>query len=431
MVSNQNTTLMSEEFLQYIWKFRLFQNKVFTSQNGETVEILSPGEQNFNSGPDFINTRIKINGITWAGCSEVHKKASDWHRHNHHLDKAYDNTILHIVEEHDADIKNSAGQPIPFMELKYDSTLLEKYKNLVSVSTNIPCKSCLPKIERIELQQWLTKLMIERLEKRTDDILQLLNFTNNHWEEAFYIMLCRNLGFKVNAEPFEMLARSLPLQILAKHKNNIVQLEALLFGQASFLSDKPVDEYCSQLATEYEFLKKKYQLAPLQKHVWKFMRLRPANFPTIRLAQLASLINNSSSLFSKIIEAKNVKQIEELFNTSTSAYWENHYMLGKISPASLKKLSKSSIDLLTINTIIPFLFVYGRERKILHLQDKAFQLAEAISAEKNSIIAEWKKYGVRVSNAFESQALLQLYNNYCTKQQCLHCAIGHLYLTKF
>jgi hypothetical protein len=244
-------------------------------------------------------------------------------------------------------------------------------------------------------------------------------------------MLCRNLGFKVNAEPFEMLARSLPLQILAKHKNNLIQLEALLLGQAGFLSDTPADEYCSQLTTEYDFLKKKYQLMPLEKHVWKFMRLRPANFPTVRIAQLASLINNSSSLFSKIIEAENIKQIEDLFKIATSTYWETHYTLGKTSPASHKKLSKSSIDLLTINTIIPFLFVYGRERKILHLQDKAFQFAEAISAEKNSIIAEWKKYGAKVSNAFESQALLQLHNNYCTKQKCLHCTIGHLYLTKF
>jgi hypothetical protein len=315
--------------------------------------------------------------------------------------------------------------------MDYDKELQKKYNNLISVSTNIPCKDYLPKIERFEILQWLTKLMIERLEKRTDDILQLLNLTNNHWEEAFYIMLCRNLGFKVNAEPFEMLARSLPLNILAKHKSNLLQLEALLLGQAGFLSEAPVDDYSTQLTIEYGFLKKKYQLMPLEKHIWKFMRLRPANFPTVRIAQLASLINNSSSLFSKIIEAENIRQIEELFNASTSAYWNNHYTLGKTSPISLKKLSKESIDLLIINTIIPFLFVYGRERKISHLQDKAFQLAEAISAEKNSIIAEWKKYGVSASNAFESQALLQLHNNYCTKQRCLHCTIGHLYLTKF
>lgn len=417
---------MPEEFLQYIWENRHFNTEELRTTDNEQLEILNPGKRNSDSGPDFFNAKIKIDNTIWAGNIEIHKKASDWQRHNHNNNKAYDSVILHVVETNDLEISRTNGELIPTLILNYPDFLEINYKQLLNAQTWIACQNQFHKVNPVLLQLGFNRLMIERLETKTEEIIVRLQYNNNDWNETFYQMLARMFGFKINAIPFELLAKSLPIQILLKHKNNLFQMEALLFGNSGLLNNQLLgDEYYLKLREEYSFLYKKYKLKAIESHLWKFMRLRPVNFPTIRISQLAHLIQNSHALFSKIVELETLDEIKDLFKVKASEYWNNHYNFNKVSTfKEVKELGDTSSNLLIINIVIPFLFVYGEKQNKNHLKNRALDFLEQLPSENNSIIKKWNDMGIQARSAFESQALLQLKNCYCEPKKCLNCHIG-------
>ncbi|MBL7103841.1 MAG: DUF2851 family protein [Bacteroidales bacterium] len=422
---------MTEEFLHYIWKFRLFDQNIKLT-TGEDCDIIDVGKHNKDSGPDFFNARIKTGDTIWAGNIEIHVKSSDWFVHDHQHDKAYDNIILHVVYIQDKVIKRRNGEVIPAIELKgkYNKTLFDRYSEFMTNRNWIPCEKMIFEVNRFILNNWLDRLMIERLENKAVEIEEQLKFNENNREQTFYEFLARNFGFKVNSVPFELLAKSLPLLYLGKHKNNKFQIEALLFGQAGLLSRSVKDEYFQDLKKEYKFLQKKFSLIPIDPHLWRFMRLRPSNFPTIRLAQFADLICNSSHLFSKILEVEKLNDMLQLFDVSVSEYWEDHYTFGKVSPKRKKKMGRNTINLIVINTIVPFIFIYGRIKNDQRYIDRSLKFLEQIPGETNAIIKKWEELSMSTRTAFNTQALLQLKNAFCNKKKCLECSIGNELLKK-
>ncbi len=415
-----------EEFLQYIWENRLFSVDNLKTVNDEPLGIINVGKRNTDSGPDFFNAKIKIDNTIWVGNIEIHKNASDWNKHNHQSNKAYNNVILHVVENSDLPIFRSNGEEIPVFVLKYPAHLKTNYQYLLDAKTWIACENQFHKIDPIILQLGFNRLMIERLENKTDEILTRLQQNKNDWNTTFYQMLARMFGFKVNAEPFELLAKSLPLEVLAKHKSSLFQIEALLFGNSGLLNDQLLgDEYYLNLRDEYSFLYKKYQLKGIESHLWKFMRLRPGNFPTVRISQFAALTHRSNGLFSRIIEIEDLDILKKLFKVQASEYWNLHYSFNKNSTRnSIKELGETSVDMLIINVVIPFLFVYGEKQNKEYLKNRALEFLEKLPSEQNSIIEKWGKLGVNARSAFESQALLQLKNKFCERKKCLNCQIG-------
>ncbi|MBA3648237.1 MAG: DUF2851 family protein [Chitinophagales bacterium] len=411
---------------------KLLNNSQLETTLHEPIQIISAGNYNKDAGPDFVNARVKIGETQWVGNVEIHIKASEWNLHHHQTDTAYDNVILHVVYENDSNIFRKDGSLIPCVQIKnhFDENIFETYQSLIRSPEGIPCQNHIKKIDSITMSQWLHRLMVDRLEQKVQLITQSLLENGNNWEDTFYQYLAQSFGAKVNAEPFRLLARSLPVKILAKHKNNLIQVEALVFGTAGFLSEKFTEEYPNQLKKEFDFLKKKYGLKPLKKHLWKFLRLRPANFPTVRLAQFAQLIFQSNHLFSKIIEESNEKVIGSFFETAPSLYWLNHYRFEKISLIKKKHFGQDSIDLLLINTVIPFLFLYGKYKDEDVFMNRSLKLLELVAAEKNRVTESWKQIGISVLSAFDSQALLHLRNNYCNNFRCLECAVGNKILSK-
>jgi len=351
----------------------------------------------------------------------------NWYRHSHNTDKAYDNVILHIVAVDDKEILRTDGTIIPTAVLYYDKTIYERYKYLTNTNQSLPCASYIKDIDTFTINSWLTVVLYERLEEKTNLVKKIFSQTKNNWEETFYIIIAKAFGFKVNNLPFELLSKSLPLHVLGKHKNNIFQIEALLFGQAGLLNEKyeEEDEYYNKLQKEYSFLRKKYNLVPIQGHLWKFMRLRPANFPSLRISQFAVLINKSSHLFSKVINSQNINDIQSLFSVTSENYWTNHYRFGKTSIERKKRLGKGAINTIIINTVIPILFIYGKEKDDDRIISKALGFLEELKAEKNYITKDWQNAGFEIKNAFFSQALISLHNNYCSKNNCLNCRIGN------
>ena len=418
--------IIPEEFLQYVWENRLFAADNLKTVNGELLEILSIGKRNTDSGPDFFNAKIKIGDTIWVGNIEIHKNASDWNKHNHQVNKAYNNVILHVVENNDQPVLRSNLEEIPAMIFKYPQYLKNNYQNLLDAKTWIACENQFHKIDPIILQLGFNRLMIGRLEDKTDEILTRLQQNNNDWNTTFYQMLARMFGFKVNSVPFELLAKSLPLEVLAKHKSSLFQIEALLFGNSGLLNDQLLgDDYYLNLRNEYSFLYKKYHLKGIESHLWKFMRLRPGNFPTVRISQFAALIYRSHGLFSKITEIEDLDHLKKLFKVEASEYWNSHYSFNKKSKGnSIKEIGETSVDMLIINVVIPFLFVYGEKQNKEKLKNRALEFLEQLPAEKNSIIEKWGKLGVKARSAFESQSLIQLKNKFCERKKCLNCQLG-------
>ena len=421
--------LFPEDFLHYVWKFRLFEKNELITAEGEEIEIFSAGIHNSDSGPDFQTARIRIGDTIWAGNVEVHITSSDWKRHGHTTDDAYNNVILHVVYRDDEPLTLANGRRVPTLELqnRIPDDLYGRYHKLIfGNQTIIPCEASIASVDALTMQNWLTRILIERLEKRSAAIIDRLNLNRGDWEETFYQFLAANFGFKTNALPFELLAKSLPQVTLAKNKNNSLQIEALLFGQAGFLSGEFKDEYPLKLKNEYEFLKKKYQLVPVENHLWKFMRLRPQNFPTIRLAQFAALVVHSNHLFSKVLEIRDVKELRKLFSDITvNPYWENHYRFDVESPPSSKNMGAASVDILLLNTVALFLFSYGKHNQNQHYINRCLKLLEHLPREENKIVADFVTLGVKTDTAFESQALLELKNNYCNYKKCLQCGVGN------
>lgn len=420
--------LFTEDFLHYVWKFRLFDRLDLRTTAGEEIELFATGMHNTHAGPDFQNARIRIGETIWAGNAELHLSSSDWQRHGHTTDEAYDNVILHVVYNDDAPVILPSGRRLPTLELKsrVNADLYQRYHNLVfGHQTIIPCEGSIGRVDPLTMQNWLTRVLIERLEKRAETVAAALSKNRGDWEETFYQFLAANFGFKTNALPFELLAKSLPQNVLAKHKDNPLQIAALIFGQAGFLNEEPVDDYPRSLKAEYDYLRKKFNLTPVENHLWKFLRMRPQNFPTVRLAQFAALVVQSSHLFSRILEIKDVKALRQLVaGIIINPYWENHYRFDKESPPSAKHLGPSSVDTLLLNTVALFLFSYGKHMQQEYYVSRALKLLENIPPENNHITTDFATLGVKIINAFESQALLELKNNYCDYKKCLQCGVG-------
>ena len=423
---------MTEEFLHHIWKFRLFDQLNLKTTTGEIIEIEKVGEHNFDAGPDFFNAKIRIGNTLWAGNVEVHIRASDWHKHFHQTDKSYDNIILHVVLDADRPVFRNSGEAIPTIVLnnRINEKLYQNYLAFKSSKTWIPCEKQIKEVPSFLINATLDKLLLERMERKSESIIKSLKLNNNNWEETFYQHLARNFGFKTNSEPFELLAKSLPSIVLAKHKSSLLQIEALLFGQAGMLEKHFEDKYALELQNEYAFLKQKFKLTPIEEHLWKFMRLRPVNFPSIRIAQFANLVFNSSHLFSKTIETTSIESLKILLNGTVSEYWETHYLLDKKSIKRKKDLGSDSVNIIIINTIVPFLFVYGKQRSEQMYIERALKFLEHIEGEQNGIVTNWNHLGLSVKNAYSTQALLQLKNEYCNFRKCLNCTIGNYLLKK-
>ncbi|MCW5909805.1 MAG: DUF2851 family protein [Cyclobacteriaceae bacterium] len=419
---------MTESFLHYIWQFQYFNKNELATTAGERLVILAPGILNTDAGPDFSQVRVKLDNISWAGNAEIHTRSSGWYEHHHHQDGAYENVVLHVVWEENKPVLRKDGTRLPTLELKdrVDKSLLQSYQKLVNAATDIPCQASFSKVEEVVHHSMVDKAAMIRLARKSGEVQKLLAANQGDWEETTYQLLAAGFGFKVNRDPFLQLARSTPYKLIRKHRTKIEQTEALLFGQAGFLVARSKDEYLAQLYNEFEFLKKKYsldqkQLNPAQ---WKFLRLRPANFPTVRIAQFAALLASCESIFSTLIEIESYAKLESLFRVQTSGYWKNHYRFGKPSNGIVPEFGESSRDTVLINTVIPILVAYGQSRDDWSYVDRGVQLMQQISAEKNKITRAWQQLGCRGSNAFETQGLIELYNNFCQRRACLTCTIG-------
>ena len=415
---------MTERLLQFIWQFQYFNKGELQTAAGETIQIIFPGTYNTNQGPDFSEAKIKIGKTTWAGNVELHLRSSDWKKHNHHHDKNYNNVILHVVWEDDFPDYNI---PVLKLDNRVAKILLQRYEELMNTKGFIPCEKNIVSIKPIVLQSWKERLLAERLIRKSAIVETFLNQNNHHWEETFWWLLARNFGIKINADAFEVMARSIPLNILAKHKNQIHQLEALLMGQANLLNDKFKEDYPVMLKKEYEFYKSKNKLSP-NTYTPFFLRMRPGNFPTIRLAQLAMLIHHSEHLFSKIKETSSLKDVKKWLDVTANDYWHYHYRFDEPSSFKKKNLGAVMIDNILINTVCTVLFAYGHFNNEQKYKDKALQWLEEITAESNLITKGFQQCGLQNKNAHDSQALIELKNEYCSKKRCLDCAVGNALL---
>jgi len=421
---------MKEEFLHYLWKYRLYKQDSLYDSEGNKIIIISPGEYNRDSGPDFFNARISIAGIEWAGNVEIHIRSSHFNIHGHQTDPAFNNVILHVVAENDKKIFNSRGEELLTVELIFDLDLYDKYTSLVNDPYIIACQDEIIKLDNTYILNWLNSLLIERFQKKSELIQKILSETKNDWEETFYRLLTRYFGFRVNTEPFEMLATALPLRVIRKHADNRFQVEALLFGTAGMLQEglfkEALDDcYYKELIKEYRVLSAKYSLSQIHGWIWKFSRLRPVNFPTIRISQLSAILCIAGALFSKVLEAEKICQIKEIFEVSASSYWDDHFVFGKRCKNVSKHTGSLATDIFLINAVIPVIFEYGRSRDLQNICERALMFLENIPYEINSITKEWERTGIVFSSAFHSQALIQLRNDYCKKRKCLDCRIGN------
>ncbi len=422
-----NTYNMTEKLFQYIWQHRLFNHSIqLQTIENEDVIIIHPGSLNTHAGPDFLEAKVKIGDTIWAGNIELHLKSSDWNKHLHQHDINYSNLILHVVYEYDEPIQIFENKSFPTLSLKQaiNMNLIDNYEKLMNNAAFIPCASFIHTIKEITISQQLDRMLAERLEEKTDYIKELLLRYKNNWQEVFYVLLAKGFGLHINQDAFERLALQTPLNLFAKHKQQPIQIEALLFGQAGFLDDYFDEIYPQLLQKEYAYLKKLYSLHAIEKHQWKFLRLRPANFPTLRIAEFAQLLHESTHLFSKIVEASSLKEIEQLLKVTVSNYWLTHFTFQEKSNEQNKSMGKTFIQLLIINVIIPTIFIYGKLQGKTAYSDKAIEWIRQIPAEKNSLITQWIVLGIKPSSAADTQALLQLKKYYCDKKRCLECSIG-------
>ena len=415
---------MNEKLLHFIWQFQYFNKSELQTIDGERITLLQPGIYNVNQGPDFLNAKVIIGDKTWAGNVELHIRTTDWDKHNHSQDPNYHSVILHVVWENDKPINN---HHFPILELQpyVSSILLDRYVELMNKKAFVPCQSYLPAMDNMKWLAWKERLAIERLQRKSKGIVDDLAKANNHWEEIFWWKIATNFGIKVNAEIFQQIAQSISINLLAKHKNQIHQLESLLLGQAGLLRSDFDEEYPAMLKKEYLFFQKKYKLLQVPVKPF-FLRMRPANFPTIRLAQLAMLIHHSVHLFSTIKEAQSVVELKALLDVTANDYWHYHYQFDQPTEYQPKKLGMQMIENIIINTIVPIVFAYGLFTKNEDLKEKALRWLYETSAEKNTITKAWTSLGVSNKTALESQALIELKNLYCNETKCLDCAVGNV-----
>ena len=427
-----------EQLLHYCWKHRLFPAEGMSTTDGQPVEVLDPGLHNRNSGPDFFNAKVKIGGQLWVGNVEIHDKASDWFLHGHDRDSHYDNVVLHVVGVADAEARTADGMTPPQMELSVPDSVKQNYEELLRTDSYPPCYKIIPSLSRLMKHSWMSALETERLERKTEDIKRRARLCEGSWEAAYFVTMARNYGFGINSDAMEQWALNIPLNDVGHHRDDIFQVEAFFMGQAGLLNPLSLpekhrqsalaDDYFFRLNNEYKYLAHKFSLKPIDFHLWRFLRLRPQNFPHIRIAQLANLYYQRRAGLSQLMDCEDIKSAKKLLATSVTGYWQTHYAFGCESKFNEKHLSEASLNLLLINTVVPMLFAYGRHKQDDRLCDRAFDFLEQLKAEDNHITRTWRDIGLAVDNAGDSQALIQLKNEYCDRRDCLRCRFGYEYL---
>ncbi len=422
---------MKEDFLHHVWQFKKFDIANLKTTKRESIQILNSGQYLQLAGPDFFNAQLIIGNQKWAGNVEIHLKSSDWYVHNHEKDSNYDSVILHVVWEYDMPIFRKDNSEIPTLELKEYVALsdLHKYQSLVSHKSWIYCENEIQNVDEFIFKNWQERLFFERLERKSQLIFDLAEASNHDWEAVLFCLLAKNFGLNTNGEMFYKVAKSIPFSVVRKESFSLESLESLLLGQANLLSHDFQDSYAKQLQKSYAYLTQKYQLHEKVAGTVEFFKHRPDNFPTIRLAQLANLYFHRKNLFSLVMNSNSVNELYQVFNVGVSHYWQTHYSFDKESSKKIKKLSKSFIDLLVINAIIPLRFAYARSQQ-KEITQELIDLAITITSEQNVIIEKFEVFGIRSKNVYESQALLELKKNYCDYKKCLDCAIGHFILKK-
>lgn len=429
-----------ELLLHYVWKHRLLPLTPLTTTDGREVEVIDPGLHNRNAGPDFFNAKLKIGGTLWVGNVEIHTRAADWYQHGHDRDARYNNVVLHVVEKADTEVMTQEGHYLPQVEIEVPQSVREHYAELLATDHYPPCYRIIPELTRLTVHAWMAALQTERLEQKTEAIRQRAEQMQGSWEDAYFVTLARNYGFGINGDAFEQWAQAVPLQAAGKHRDDLFQIEAIFMGQAGLLDPESIPDryreeslregYFARLRNEYLYLAHKFSLEPMDFRLWRFLRLRPQNFPHIRIAQLANLYYERHTGLSALLECTTVDALRRLLMTHVTPYWETHYVFGSPSAKSDKRLSAASIDLLLINTAIPMLFAVGRHRQNEELCDRAFDFLEQLKPEKNHIIRMWRECGLEVQSAGDSQALIQLKKEYCDRRECLRCRFGYEYLRR-
>lgn len=419
-----------EQLLHYVWKHKIFPLKELKTTTGQQVEVIDTGLANTDAGPDFFNAKLKLDGVLWIGNIEIHERSSDWFKHGHHADTGYNSVILHIASEIDMEISRSNGERIPQIQLICPEAVRTNYKELLETDSYPPCYRIIPSLSPFTAHSWMSALQMERFEQKATLLNERLKRCQGNWEDAFFITLARNFGFGLNGDAFETWAHRLPFRAVDKHRNDLFQIEAIFFGQAGILEDSNGDGYYLRLKKEYIYLQHKFELIPMNTSLWRFLRLRPTNFPHIRIAQLACLYHRAYGLLSRIMETETLQGVRDILKGGTSEYWLTHYTFGGSSPSRPKALSNTSLDLLIINTVVTFLYAYGLHKGNPVLCARAGSFLEELKAENNYITRMWEQYGMKASNAADSQALIQLKKEYCDKKKCLYCRIGYEYLKR-
>lgn len=421
-----------EKLMQYVWQHRLWMPQAMITVDGRKVQVIDPGNLNTDAGPDFFNAKVKIDGEMWVGNIEIHVRASDWFRHNHDKDKAYDNVILHVVEKDDLPVRRSNGEVIPQLLMPCSAQFSEQYARLVgSAASELPCAQEIASLPSIYITDMISTLGYERLYSKVERIESLLNRYSGDWNEVCYVLLARSLGFGVNSDAFERLAMSTPLKVLAKHSDSLTAIEAILFGQSGLLDNVPTDDgYVATLKTEYEFYVHKFGLEQPTSLGWKMARMRPQNFPHRRIAILAAMIENGFNYSSKMMTAKEVDEVRRLFDVSLSGYWTDHSSFNAQGIGGARGLSESSVSILIINAVVPMIYAYGKLQGDEGACSRAVDMLQSLKAERNSIVELFTRAGIECKDAFTSQALIELRRQYCETRKCLYCRIGHRMLAR-
>lgn len=429
-----------EQLLHYCWKHKMWPLEGLQTTDGRVVEVLDPGLHNRNAGPDFFNAKVKIGSTEWVGNIEIHDKSSDWYAHGHDKDVHYNNVVLHVVGVADKEVRTQDGNFLPQLVLKVPQSVAQNYEELLRTDAYPPCYRIIPNLTQLMVHSWMAALQTERLEQKTVAIAERAKKAGGSWEDAYFMTLARNYGFGINGDAFEEWARHIPLQAVGKHRDDLFQIEAIFMGQAGLLELNAIPEryqrdalnegYFAKLRNEYQYLAHKFSMQPMDYKRWRFLRLRPQNFPHIRISQLANLYYQRKAGLSELIECKDMVSLSERLHSQVTPYWETHYTFGSESVRNAKHLSPFSINLLIINTCVPMLFAYGRHTSREELCDRAFDFLEQLKAENNHIIRMWQECGLDVRTAGDSQALIQLKKEYCDRKDCLRCRIGYEYLKR-
>lgn len=429
-----------EKLLHYAWKYKLFPLVPLQTTDGKAVEVLDPGTINRNAGPDFLNAKIKIDGTTWSGSVEVHCKSSDWYRHGHHEDDNYNNVVLHVSETVNSPVVTRNGIIVPQLVFELPESLKNNYAEFLHTADYPRCHRIIPQIDEFTVHSWMNALLYERLEQRAQTVIARAKMLQGDWEQAYFITLARNFGFGVNGDAFEQWAQHIPLQAVAHHRDNAFQTEAVFMGQAGlldidtiprkYIDEAIADDYYPRLKREYDYLAHKFALTPMNGGAWKFLRLRPQNFPHVRISQLVELYCSGSAGLSRLLEAETLEDLHRILSTHATPYWESHYTFGCPSVRNTKALTANSLNLIVINTVVPVLYAYGRMHGNEAYCDRAQHLLESLKAENNHIIRLWAELGIKVESATDSQALIQLKKEYCDRNYCLHCRFGYEFLKR-